>query len=133
MKILVHGYHDESKWFHNNYVPTMEEYMRVSLVTSAYSMLTAASFLGMDNVVTKEAFDWVSEKPRIIRASTIIGRLVNDIKSHKVRICYVHACAYQLYITLEFRYTLINIRVVVTCMYSSSKKEDTRRRLSSAT
>ncbi|KAH9691787.1 alpha-humulene/(-)-(E)-beta-caryophyllene synthase [Citrus sinensis] len=83
MKILVHGYHDESKWFHNNYVPTMEEYMRVSLVTSAYSMLTAAYFLGMDSVVTKEAFDWVSEKPRIIRASTIIGRLVNDIKSHK--------------------------------------------------
>lgn len=133
MKILVHGYHDESKWFHNNYVPTMEEYMRVSLVTSAYSMLTAAYFLGMDSVVTKEAFDWVSEKPRIIRASTIIGRLVNDIKSHKVRICYVHACAYQLFITLEFRYTLINIRVVVTCMYSSSKKEVTRLRLSSTT
>ncbi|KAH9757636.1 alpha-humulene/(-)-(E)-beta-caryophyllene synthase [Citrus sinensis] len=83
MKILVHGYHDESKWFHNNYVPTMEEYMRVSLVTSGYSMLTAASFLGMDGVVTKEAFDWVSGKPKIIRASTIIGRLMDDIKSHK--------------------------------------------------
>lgn len=133
MKILVHGYHDESKWFHNNYVPTMEEYMRVSLVTSGYSMLTAASFLGMDGVVTKEAFDWVSGKPKIIRASTIIGRLMDDIKSHKVRIRYVHTCAYKLSITLEFGYTLINTRDVVTCMYSSSKKEVTRLRLSSTT
>nr|BAJ46125.1 sesquiterpene synthase [Toona sinensis] len=83
MKILVRGYHDESKWFHNNYIPTMEEYMRVALVTSAYTMLTTSSFLGMDNIVTKETFDWVFSGPKIIRASETISRLMDDVKSHK--------------------------------------------------
>lgn len=84
MKILVEGYYDESKWFHENYIPKMEEYMRVALVTSGYTMLTTVSFLGMDNIVTKETFDWVFSRPKIIRASEIIGRFMDDIKSHKV-------------------------------------------------
>ncbi|KAH9776445.1 alpha-humulene/(-)-(E)-beta-caryophyllene synthase [Citrus sinensis] len=83
MKILVEGYYDESKWFHENYIPKMEEYMRVALVTSGYTMLTTVSFLGMDNIVTKETFDWVFSRPKIIRASEIIGRFMDDIKSHK--------------------------------------------------
>ncbi|KAK9198117.1 hypothetical protein WN944_013300 [Citrus x changshan-huyou] len=83
MKILVEGYYDESKWFHENYIPEMEEYMRVALVTSGYTMLTTVSFLGMDNIVTKETFDWVFSRPKIIRASEIIGRFMDDIKSHK--------------------------------------------------
>nr|I7H727.1 RecName: Full=Sesquiterpene synthase 2; Short=TsTPS2; AltName: Full=Alpha-humulene synthase TPS2; AltName: Full=Alpha-selinene synthase TPS2; AltName: Full=Beta-elemene synthase TPS2; AltName: Full=Delta-cadinene synthase TPS2 [Toona sinensis]BAM24405.1 sesquiterpene synthase [Toona sinensis] len=83
MKILARGYHDESKWFHNNYIPTMEEYMHVALVTSGYTMLTTSSFLGMDNIVTKETFDWVFSGPKIIRASGTIARLMDDVKSHK--------------------------------------------------
>ncbi|KAL9434114.1 hypothetical protein AB3S75_028865 [Citrus x aurantiifolia] len=83
MKILVEGYYDESKWFHENYIPKMEEYMRVALVTSGYTMLTTVSFLGMDNIVTKETFDWVFSRPKMIRASEIIGRFMDDIKSHK--------------------------------------------------
>lgn len=86
MKILVRGYHDESKWFHKNYIPTLEEYMELAFVTSGYSMLTTASFLGMDNIVTKETFDWMISRPKIVRASEVIGRLMNDIKSHKVYI-----------------------------------------------
>lgn len=84
MKTLVGGYHDESKWFHNNYIPTMEEYMRVALVSSGYPMLTTASFLGMGDMVTKETFDWVSSGPKITRAAAIIARLMDDVKSHKV-------------------------------------------------
>ncbi|KAK4576696.1 hypothetical protein RGQ29_027301 [Quercus rubra] len=83
MKRLVRAYFDEAKWFYQNYIPTMEEYMHVALKSSGYPMLTAISFLGMGDIVTKEAFDWIFNNPKIITASSIIGRLMDDMKSHK--------------------------------------------------
>ncbi|XP_050247221.1 sesquiterpene synthase 2-like [Quercus robur] len=83
MKRLVRAYFEEAKWFHQNYIPTMEEYMHVALKTSGYPMLTAISFLGMGDIVTKEAFDWIFSNPKIITASSVIGRLMDDMKSHK--------------------------------------------------
>ncbi|KAM4092723.1 hypothetical protein ACB094_06G061700 [Castanea mollissima] len=83
MKRLVRAYFDEAKWFHQNYIPTMEEYMHVALKTSGYPMLTAISFLGMGDIVTKDAFDWIFSNPKIITASSVIGRLMDDMKSHK--------------------------------------------------
>ena len=58
--------------------------MHVALKSSAYPMLTAISFLGMGDIVTKEAFDWIFSNPKIITASSVIGRLMDDMKSHKV-------------------------------------------------
>ena len=58
--------------------------MHVALKTSGYPMLTAVSFLGMGDIVTKETFDWIFSNPKIITASSVIGRLMDDIKSHKV-------------------------------------------------
>ena len=84
MKLLARAYFDEAKWFFQKHIPTMEEYMNLTLRTSAYPMLTTVSFLGMGDIVTKEAFDWSFTNPKIIIASSIIGRLVDDIRTHKV-------------------------------------------------
>nr|ACF94469.1 germacrene B synthase [Cistus creticus subsp. creticus] len=83
MKKLVRAYHQESKWFHANYVPPMEEYMSVALVSSGYEVLAATSFVGMGDVVTKDSFEWLFNYPKIITASLIMGRLMNDIVGHK--------------------------------------------------
>ena len=66
----------------------MEEYMQVALVTSGYSMPTTVSFIGIGDIVTKQAFDWVFSRPKIIRASETIARLMDDVKSHKVWTCF---------------------------------------------
>ena len=58
--------------------------MHVALKSSGYPMLTAISFLGMGDIVTKEAFDWIFNNPKIITASSIIVRLMDDMKSNKV-------------------------------------------------
>ncbi|RVW82879.1 Valencene synthase [Vitis vinifera] len=84
MKNLVRAYFHEAKWFHEGSIPTMEEYMRIALVTSGYHMLTTMSFIGMGEIVTKEAFDWVISDPKIITASAVICRLMDDISSYKV-------------------------------------------------
>ena len=42
----------------------MEDYMNLALRTSTYPMLTTVSFLGMGDIVTKEAFDWIFSTPQ---------------------------------------------------------------------
>ncbi|GFS30553.1 terpenoid cyclases/Protein prenyltransferases superfamily protein [Actinidia rufa] len=84
MKILVRAYFEEAKWFHQGYVPTIEEYMQVALVTAGYKMLaTTTSFVGMGELATKEAFDWVSNDPLIVQAASVLTRLKDDIVGHK--------------------------------------------------
>ncbi|VFQ92570.1 unnamed protein product [Cuscuta campestris] len=84
MKKLVGAYHEEAKWFHVGETPTFDEYMRVALGTGAHLMLATTSLVGMpEDFITKEAFDWLSEDPLIVRASAVIGRLKDDIAGHK--------------------------------------------------
>ncbi|KAG5596799.1 hypothetical protein H5410_038031 [Solanum commersonii] len=70
-------------WYHGNTIPRMEEYMKNGIETSVIPNLTAASWLGMGDEATKEAFKWITTEPPILIASSIIARLLNDIVSHE--------------------------------------------------
>ncbi|XP_058195773.1 (-)-germacrene D synthase-like [Rhododendron vialii] len=83
MKNLVKAYFEEAKWYHEGYVPSMEEYMRVALATSGYKMLATTSLVGMGDLVTKEGFKWLSSDPLILEAASVICRLMDDMASHK--------------------------------------------------
>ncbi|KAJ0090807.1 hypothetical protein Patl1_13870 [Pistacia atlantica] len=83
MKSIVRNYHTEAKWCHEKYFPTLDEYMSVALVTSAYQLLTTTSFVGMGDVATKEAFEWLFSYPKVLKAASIICRLMDDIVGHK--------------------------------------------------
>ncbi|KAL5804321.1 hypothetical protein ACOSQ3_031121 [Xanthoceras sorbifolium] len=85
MKKLVKAYCVEAKWCNESYFPTMEEYMDISLVTTGYPMLAITSFLGMGKIANRDVFEWSSNNnyPKIIKASTIISRLMDDIVSHE--------------------------------------------------
>ncbi|KAG8382760.1 hypothetical protein BUALT_Bualt05G0110800 [Buddleja alternifolia] len=82
MKKLVRAYFEEAKWVYNNYIPTMEEYMSVALVSGAYMMLSTTSLVGMGSLVTRETFEWVTNEPLIVRASSVICRLMDDMVGH---------------------------------------------------
>uniref|UniRef100_A0A7N2M9K7 Uncharacterized protein n=1 Tax=Quercus lobata TaxID=97700 RepID=A0A7N2M9K7_QUELO len=83
MKNQVRAYFHEAKWFHQKHIPTMDEYMRIALVTSAYSMLATTSLVGMGDIVTKDSFEWLFSDPKMVRASAVVCRLMDDIVSHK--------------------------------------------------
>ncbi|XP_027774336.1 probable terpene synthase 3 [Solanum pennellii] len=84
MKKLVRAYFQEAKWYHGNTVPKMEEeYMKNGIQTSTIPTLATASWLGMDDEATKEAFEWITTEPPILVASSNIARLLNDIVSHE--------------------------------------------------
>ncbi|KAH7859662.1 hypothetical protein Vadar_003925 [Vaccinium darrowii] len=84
MKNLAKAYFNEAKWFHEGYAPSIQEYMSVALVSSGYKMLAITSFVGMGELATKEAFEWVSSDPLIVQAASVIARLMDDMVSHKV-------------------------------------------------
>lgn len=85
MKIQVRAYMAEAKWFHQGHVPTMEEYMPIALTTIGCELTFVTAFLGTGDVVTKDDFDWLLfSDPKIVKASQVICRLMNDIAGHKV-------------------------------------------------
>ncbi|XP_074558767.1 alpha-humulene synthase-like isoform X2 [Curcuma longa] len=83
IKALSRSYFIDAKWGIEKYVPTLEEHLSNSLVTSVHPVLVCAFYVGMDQVASKEVFEWVASFPKILEASSMIGRIMNDITSHK--------------------------------------------------
>nr|AIK19226.1 sesquiterpene synthase [Eugenia uniflora] len=83
MKKLVKAYFQEAEWFHTNYMPTLEEYMSLQLITTGYGMLATASLVGMGDVVTERAFEWSVGCCKIVKAAQTICRLMDDLSSHQ--------------------------------------------------
>ncbi|KAE9592954.1 putative lyase [Lupinus albus] len=81
MKRVVQAYFAEAKWFKYNYTPTLEEYMSVAQVSSAYISLMSMTFVGMGSIATEKVFQWLSNRPKIVNASTLLCRLMDDIVS----------------------------------------------------
>ncbi|XP_058092425.1 probable terpene synthase 2 isoform X2 [Magnolia sinica] len=83
VKDLARDYLVEVQWFNGGYMPTLEEYLRIALLTTGYPALTLVSFVGMGEIATKEAFEWVMNEPKLIKASAFICRIVDEIQSGK--------------------------------------------------
>ena len=81
-------------------MPTLEEYMSVSMVTGTYGLMIARSYVGRGDIVTEDTFNWVSSYPPIIKASCVIVRLIDDIVSHKV--LYIDYSIIRLIKTLNY-------------------------------
>ena len=84
MKSQARLYFAEAKWLHENYIPSMDEYMDVSARSVGNTLLSTISLVGMGDIVTKDAFEWLANGPKILRASNIIFRLMDDLVSSKV-------------------------------------------------
>ncbi|XP_058220635.1 (-)-germacrene D synthase-like [Rhododendron vialii] len=83
LKDLVGVYLTEAKWYHEGYVPSMDEHMPVTLLSCGHQAISTLSLIGMGELATKEAFDWMSSFPLIVHASSVVCRLVDDVLGHK--------------------------------------------------
>ncbi|KAF7125050.1 hypothetical protein RHSIM_Rhsim12G0119900 [Rhododendron simsii] len=82
-KEVVRCYDVETEWLKKGYVQTMEEHLANALVTITSPLLTTAAFVGMGEIATPEAFQWLQSHPRILMACSTIFRVINDIQSCK--------------------------------------------------
>ncbi|XP_022854428.1 vetispiradiene synthase 2-like isoform X2 [Olea europaea var. sylvestris] len=83
LKELVRAYYVEAKWFIEGHLPPFSEYMSNALITCTYCYHTFTSLLGIKSV-TKEDFEWLSNKPKILMTSLIICRFIDDIATYEV-------------------------------------------------
>ncbi|GAY54792.1 hypothetical protein CUMW_159450 [Citrus unshiu] len=83
MEESIMMYFSEAKWLHEGFLPKIEEYEGVALGSSGVLTLATASFVDMGDIATKEAFEWLIKKPKIVVAAQTIGRLMDDIASHE--------------------------------------------------
>lgn len=75
----------EVKMLQEGYIPnSVEEHLKVSLRTGGCPFLSCASFVGINDVITKDCFDWVASVPKMVQALSIILRLLNDLQSSEV-------------------------------------------------
>ena len=67
------------------YIPkSVEEHLKVSVITTTCPFLSCASFVGMHDIATKDFFDWVSSVPKMVQELSVILRLVDDLGSYEV-------------------------------------------------
>ncbi|XP_068340042.1 (-)-germacrene D synthase-like [Pyrus communis] len=82
MKNQVRGFSDEAKLFRQKHMPSLDEYMYVSLMTCGYPLLITISFVGMEEA-TIDSFDWLLTSPQAVKAASTVTRLMDDIADHK--------------------------------------------------
>ncbi|KAJ6822070.1 (-)-germacrene D synthase-like [Iris pallida] len=80
-KPFVRANFQDAVWTNTGYKPTFEEYLNVSLVTVGYPLLISASLCIMAKYLSKDTLDWLLSVPKIVKASSILFRLVDDLFS----------------------------------------------------
>ncbi|KAL6179369.1 hypothetical protein ACLB2K_050884 [Fragaria x ananassa] len=83
MKLQARSYYLEAKWFHQKYMPTMDEYIALSSLTSGYPLLITTTFVTMEEITTRDPFDWLATYPKSVKGSAVVARLMDDLVSHK--------------------------------------------------
>ncbi|XP_038903296.1 alpha-farnesene synthase-like [Benincasa hispida] len=73
----------EANWCKEGYTPTVEEYLDIALISFGHKLLMVTALLGMGDLGTQQAVQWVTSMPNILKASTVICRFMNDMVSHK--------------------------------------------------
>lgn len=90
MKNLCKSYLQETTWLHERYIPTLEEYLVVSEISSTYGVLYTACIAGCGDIATNEVFEWFKGYPKLFKDSARLGRIADDIMSSKVMYSSTH-------------------------------------------
>ncbi|XP_076907188.1 (E)-beta-farnesene synthase-like [Bidens hawaiensis] len=74
----------EAKWLKEGYMPSLEEYISVSMKTCTYGVMIARAYVGRsDNLVNEDTFKWVGTYPPIVKAACLVLRLMDDVTTHE--------------------------------------------------
>ncbi|MQM20310.1 hypothetical protein Taro_053328, partial [Colocasia esculenta] len=83
IKAIAKAYLKEAEWCNEGHIPTLQDHLQVSMISSGASLLICGFFLCMRDIATQDTFDWLASYPKIIEASAIIARLIDDVSTHE--------------------------------------------------
>ncbi|CAN0896599.1 Probable terpene synthase 3 [Linum grandiflorum] len=84
LNIDMKAYLEEQRWYEEGVVPSLEEYRKLSAVSTYYLTIMTSALSGMGDLASEEVFDWVMSEPDILFASGDQCRLMDDIVTHQV-------------------------------------------------
>ncbi|XP_030935583.1 myrcene synthase, chloroplastic-like [Quercus lobata] len=76
---LCRSYLLEAKWHSSGYTPSLQEYIENALISIAGPNQMVQAYICVTNPLTRETLDYLNEYPNIIRWSSLISRLENDL------------------------------------------------------
>nr|WBW04433.1 terpene synthase [Ficus langkokensis] len=93
-------YLQEAKWYYSGYTPTLQEYIQNAWISISAPVILVHAYFLVTKAITKEELDCLEEYPSIIRQSSIILRLADDLGTSSDEIkrgdvpksiqCYMH-------------------------------------------
>ncbi|KAL0799335.1 hypothetical protein Bca101_054510 [Brassica carinata] len=78
-KAYVKTSSEHAKWAQAGHLPSFDKYMEVAEVDIGVCVVLASYFMFLGKMATKEAFEWLKSRPRLIKSLCVRSRLVNDI------------------------------------------------------
>ncbi|XP_049369957.1 sesquiterpene synthase 14b-like [Solanum verrucosum] len=83
MKKWIKSYFKEAQWLNACYFPKCEEYMENAITSIAIKLIATISLVCLEEfIITKETLEWVTSDSSILRASSVLSRLKDDIIGH---------------------------------------------------
>nr|QYL01197.1 terpene synthase 7 [Stevia rebaudiana] len=73
----------EAKWLKEGYKPTLDEYISNASITIGQHVIIARSYVGRGDMVTEETFRWLATYPPLVKSSSLIFRLMDDLVTHQ--------------------------------------------------
>ncbi|KAF9600962.1 hypothetical protein IFM89_014668 [Coptis chinensis] len=97
---LCKSYLVEAKWYYNKYTPTFGEYLSNACISISGTLLLVHIYFFIEQDITKEALECLGSCPNVIRSSSMILRLSDDLGTSKAALergdvpksiqCYMH-------------------------------------------
>nr|QEY10185.1 terpene synthase 1 [Scutellaria barbata] len=82
VKQLGRAYNKEQIWIMERQMPSFEEYMNNSMITSCIYVMFTSLVPGIQSI-TKETIDWLLSEPKIVISTAKMGRHLEDLASHE--------------------------------------------------
>ncbi|KAF9592455.1 hypothetical protein IFM89_014945 [Coptis chinensis] len=117
---LCKSYLVEAKWYYNKYTPTFGEYLSNACISISGPLLLVHIYFFIEQDITKEALECLGSCPNVIRSSSMILRLSDDLGTSKAELergdvpksiqCYMHETGVSEEVACEYiRYMIGNL------------------------
>ncbi|CAB79020.1 terpene cyclase like protein [Arabidopsis thaliana] len=83
LNFILDTFEELEKWAQADHIPSFEEYMEVGEVEVTVYASLAGIFMSMGKMATKEAFEWLKSRPKLVQYLSIKGRLMNDLMGYE--------------------------------------------------
>lgn len=81
---LLQAYLVEAKWYHSQYTPTLEEYMKNAWVSITGPIIAVQAYLTATNPIIEKELELLESNPDVLYWASMIFRLQDDLGTSSV-------------------------------------------------